>query len=224
MVCPYICQRYHIITSALALVPTATFPTQLKQAVLALQRLISMGVDPQNIQITGDSAGANLVLQLFSHILHPFPGVPRVELSAPLRGAYLMSPWMSFTVQTASAITNGVSDAIGDGVIASWGSHVLAGIPESQRPYLEAVKAPDTWFEKIGTVVDRILITGGDAERLRDDIITFNTQICRHHGDVQFILQKYGVHNDPQFDFMTKEKKLGELTPLIVEWFTNGFD
>ncbi|KAG6898997.1 hypothetical protein C0993_001920, partial [Termitomyces sp. T159_Od127] len=35
-----------------SLVPTEMFPTQLKQAVLAIQHLISMGVKPQNIQLT----------------------------------------------------------------------------------------------------------------------------------------------------------------------------
>jgi len=206
-----------------SLVPTATFPTKLHQAVLAVQHLISKGAQPQNIQITGDSAGANLALQLFSHILHPVPDVPRLTLPAPIGGAYLMSPWISLTGQTGSMLTNDSSDVIGIQSLTYWGRLVLDGVPEEYRPYLEAYYAPETWFEKLATVVDRVLITAGDAECLRDEIVVVADRICKQHPLAQFVMQKYGVHNDPYFDFFTKEKKKGELTPVILEWFDEGF-
>lgn len=207
-----------------SLVPTAPFPTQLKQVVLAVQHLISTGVKPENIQVTGDSAGGGLTLQLLSHLLHPVPDVPRLTLSAPLRGAYLMSPWVSLTSQTGSMLSNDSSDAIGVRCLTYWGREVLDGVTEEQRPYLEASRTPEAWFENLSTVVDRVLITAGDAEALRDTIITFADRICKQHPRAEFVLQKYGVHIDPYFDFFTKEKKLGEVTPRIVEWFENGFE
>ncbi|GLB44456.1 putative alpha beta hydrolase fold protein [Lyophyllum shimeji] len=206
-----------------SLVPTAPFPTQLKQVVLAVQHLISAGAKPENIQITGDSAGAGLTLQLLSHLLHPAPDVPRLALSAPLRSAYLMSPWVSLTGQTGSMLSNDSSDIIGIKCLTYWGREVLDGVSEDQRPYLEASRAPEAWFENLSTVVDRVLITAGDAEALRDTIVVFAERICKQHPRAEFILQKYGVHNDPYFDFFTKEKKLGELTPRIFEWFETAF-
>ncbi|KAJ7257170.1 Alpha/Beta hydrolase protein [Mycena haematopus] len=47
-----------------SLAPAATFPTPLNQACLGLKFLFSTGVEPKNLQIAGDSAGANLALQL----------------------------------------------------------------------------------------------------------------------------------------------------------------
>ncbi|KAF8064398.1 Alpha/Beta hydrolase protein [Lyophyllum atratum] len=207
-----------------SLVPTAPFPTQLKQVVLAVQHLISQGVHPQNIQVTGDSAGANLALQLFSHLLHPVPSVPRLTLSAPLRGANLISPWVSLTSKTGSMLSNDSSDVIGIKCLTYWGREVLDGVKEEHIPYLEASKAPEGWFDGLPEVVDRVLITGGDAEALRDTIVVFADRMCRVHPRAEFILQKYGVHNDPYFDFFTMERNKGEVTPRILEWFEAGFE
>lgn len=49
------------------------------------------------IVIAGDSAGGNLTLGLISHLLHPHPDVPKVELSGPLATTILISPWVKFT-------------------------------------------------------------------------------------------------------------------------------
>ena len=76
-----------------ALVPDGVFPVQLKQAILSIQRLLTLGFEPKNIQLVGDSARGTLIHQVFSHILHPVEGVPKLTLASPLGGAYMMSPW-----------------------------------------------------------------------------------------------------------------------------------
>jgi len=206
------------------LVPSGTFPTQLKQATLALEHLISSGARPQNIQIVGDSAGGNLILQLISHILHPLEGIPRTNLSSPIRGAYLMSPWVSLTGDAGSMTSNDDNDIIGTKCINEWGHQVLEGVPDSQLPYIYPNKAPESWFKGIDTVVDRVLITAGSAECLRDPIEVFAKQIGSLHSGADFLMQQNGVHNDPYFDFFTKEKKLGKLTPQILGWLARGFE
>jgi hypothetical protein len=40
---------------------------------------------------------------------------------------------------------------------------------------------------------------------------------------VQLVVQNGGLHDDMFLDFMVKEKKLGTLTPLVVNWFAAGF-
>lgn len=196
----------------------------MKQTVAALRHLISSGVHPQNIQIVGDSAGANLALQLISHILHPLKDVAPVTLSSPIRGVYLMSPWVQFISKVEGSMAyNDDSDIMGPERLHSWGRQVLDGVPDSQLPYIEAVKAPEQWFKGINTVVNRILITGGSAECLRDSIEDLAKQICKQHDDTTFWLQDHGVHDDPYFDFFTMEKKLGKMTPQIIDWFATGF-
>src|SRR5258707_263246 len=71
------------------LAPTAPYPRQLQQAALLLTHALhTLHIPPQNIILTGDSAGANLVLSLLSHISHPHPStvlpIPRISLSSPL--------------------------------------------------------------------------------------------------------------------------------------------
>jgi len=207
-----------------SLVPTARFPTQLKQAVLAVQYLLSIGVEPCNIQIAGDSAGGNLILQLLSHILHPIPDLPILNLPTPFRSVYLMSPWVSLTSKSGSMLTNGDSDVLDVECLSYWGQLVLDGVPETYRPYTEPYYAPADWFDKLPSVVEHVLITAGDAECLRDVIVVVADTIHKRHFSAKFLLQQYGVHDDPYFDFLTIGKKKGELTPAILEFFETNFD
>ncbi|KAG6827222.1 hypothetical protein H0H92_012743 [Tricholoma furcatifolium] len=206
-----------------SLVPTAGFPTQLKQAVLAVQHLLSLGVQPQNIQLTGDSAGGNLVLQVLSHILHPVPNVPLLNITTPLAGAFILSPWVDLTSAVGSMVTNADSDCIGKEGLTYWGRQVRDGVAEESRPYIEAYYAPDGWFTKLSTVVGPILVTGGDAECLRDSIVVFADRLTKQHPQTKFVLQKHGVHNDPYFDFMWDGKAQNELRPIILDFFASNF-
>ena len=188
------------------------------------------------MQIVGDSAGANLILQLLSHILHPVPEVPPFALPCPLRGVYLMSPWVSLSSLGSSGIANDQSDCISRVGLLYWGSFVLDGIPESMRHYLEAGKTPDNWFEGIAGLTDRLLVTAGDAECLRDDIVVTAKKLesawaqslegssKSRLAEMKFILQEHGVHDDPHFDFLLKEPKLSSLSWEIVDWVAKGFD
>jgi acetyl esterase/lipase len=218
------CEHIYSTLLIAALVPSATFPTQLQQAVVAIEHLVSTGVQPQNMLITGDSAGGNLVLQVISHILHPLDGVRPLKLSSPFRGIYLMSPWVTLTGTEGSLTSNDGSDIIGPKCMNYWGRQVLEGVPMSYLPYIEPSQAPETWFKSMNTVVDRVLITAGSAECLRDPIEVFAKQICRGHDGATFWMQENGVHIDPFFDFFVKKVKLGTLTPSILEWFATGFE
>ena len=207
-----------------ALVPDARFPTQLKQAVLAIQHLLEMGVKPENIQIFGDSAGGTLVHEILSHFLHPVAGVPELSLSAPLGGAYMMSPWARLVDKDRVYLYNNENkgDMVTGNVLHRWGSEVLQGEPKEARPYLEANSAPQIWLSGVDRCVRRILVTAGGVECLRDEIIKYQETLKEHHKDVTFILQANGIHNDPHCDFETGEKDLGELTPQILDWFNDN--
>jgi len=202
------------------LVPDKPFPAQLKQGVLAIQHLLEIGVKPENIQIVGDSAGATLVHETLSHILHPVAGVPEFSLSAPFGGVYMMSPWARLADKDKQSLyTNDYKgDILSGKVINYWGSIVLQEAPKEAVPYLEPNSAPSTWLNGIDRYVKRILVSAGDVECLRDDIIKYQDTLKEHHKDVTFILQANGIHDDPYWDFGTNEKDLGELTPQILDW------
>ncbi|KAJ7079985.1 Alpha/Beta hydrolase protein [Mycena belliarum] len=211
-----------------SLVPSAVFPTPLDQARLALEFLLAAGVAPQNLQLAGDSAGANLILQLLSHALHPLPpalGVPEFAPPAPprLRGALLISPWASLTADSASHAANDGRDLLRRATLAEWGRVVRADVPAEHRAFIEAARAPEAWFAGVERLVERVLVTAGGAECLRDDIVVFGEALKRHHARAELVVQPDGLHEDPMLDFVLNEKKVGSLTPLLVEWLAAGF-
>jgi acetyl esterase/lipase len=191
--------------------------------VLALEFLLAAGVKPHNLQVVGDSAGGNLALQVLSHMLHPRAGVPEIHLPAPLRGVYLISPWTNLTGDSKSHEENEGRDFLTKACLVDWGSIILAGVPEADRPFIEAVRAPEGWFKGVEALTERLLVTAGGAELLRDDIVVVGEVLKKHHPNVGLVVQQNGLHEDMYLDFVLKEKKLGSLTPLSVEWLAAGF-
>ncbi|KAJ7938378.1 hypothetical protein B0H13DRAFT_1851814 [Mycena leptocephala] len=193
----------------LILVSTVTdsiLPHPAQAGGLALDFLMAAGVKPQNLQLAGDSAGGNLILQVLSQILHPRKAVPEIRLPAP-----------------KSHTENEGRDFLSKDALAQWGAQILAAVPETDRMFVETVRAPEWWFKGADALVDRMLITAGGAELLRDDIVVVGEAFKKHHPNVELVVQKDGLHEDMYLDFVLGEKKLGSLTPLTVEWLAAGF-
>ncbi|KAF8154250.1 Alpha/Beta hydrolase protein [Crassisporium funariophilum] len=208
------------------LVPDAYFPIPLRQAIAAVKHIMAMGTLPENIQIAGDSAGANLTLQLFLHMLHPIPGVPALPPATKFRGAYLMSPWVTLIPRSnaQSYADNRNLDILTGEKLEELGTLALQGVKdEAALPYLDTYFAPAGWYDGFEKVVDRVLITTGGAECLRDDIAVFAEKFCSINKQAKFVMDKVGVHNDPMYDFLAGETRLSELTPMVVQWFIKGF-
>ncbi|KAF9491113.1 hypothetical protein BDN71DRAFT_1510661 [Pleurotus eryngii] len=124
-----------------------------------------------------------------------------------------------------STLKHANSDIIPPKNLREWGGYVLADVPVNQRGYVEALKAPDDWFKNMDGVVDRNPITAGSQECLRDDILAFNEKLKKtYKGKSSFVLQRGGVHDDIFLDFLVNETKLGELTPMIIEWLAAGYE
>ncbi|KAF8900461.1 Alpha/Beta hydrolase protein [Gymnopilus junonius] len=143
------------------LVPKAQFPVPLAQTVASVHHLLSNGIRPENIQLTGDSAGGNLVLQLLLHMLHPQKGIRVLSPGIRFRGAYLMSPWMYLTPRDGvrSYIENAGKDVVpSKEKYAEFGAKVLSGIMDREDlQYIDASHMPQGWYENIGSVIDRLL-------------------------------------------------------------------
>ncbi|KAF9562877.1 alpha/beta-hydrolase [Agrocybe pediades] len=205
------------------LVPEGKFPTQLRQAVAALQYLLDSGVKPEDLQLAGDSAGAVLIHQLWSHLLHPLDGVPKVHLSAPLAGAYLMSPWASMRDNPLFYTNMNTGDLIDVPIGLYWASIVLDGIPPALLPYIEANSSPEGWLEGVDMHVKRVLFSIGTAELLRDTALKYAKMVETHHRETVIFMQEGGVHVDPYLPFLVQEKKLGTVTPFLIDWLDQNF-
>ncbi|KAE9390841.1 alpha/beta-hydrolase, partial [Gymnopus androsaceus JB14] len=217
--------------------PRRPVPRPLWQASRAIQHLLTAeNVKPSNLQIVGDSAGGNLVAQILSSMLHPLFSPPIIPPGTRLRGAYMMSPWISMT-GVGSHIEKGIvpslnandhSDVIGAKALLSWGSIVLSGARNSSDAmYIEPIHAPADWYRGLSDVVERVFVSTGGAECLRDHgRIFFEEKIKPWHEQAEFFEIEGGVHNDPYFDFQVADKPLGDrqtLTPKILDWVKRGF-
>ena len=140
-----------------------------------------------------------------------------------------MSPWVSLTYELGmgSITAYDGSDITGPQGIATCTRIVLDGLPNSAIPYIDPLKAPERWWDGIAqVVVDRVLVTVGGAECLKDDIVWFGQRMCEVHRSARMILHEFGVHEDPHLDFMwgkDGERKIGAVTPLIVGWLADGW-
>ncbi|THU95609.1 alpha/beta-hydrolase [Dendrothele bispora CBS 962.96] len=204
------------------LLPNNPFPTVLTEAVSGLQLLLKQGVQPQNLYLAGDSAGGNLIFQLFSHILHPLPNVPVLNLNGRLRGAYLMSPWISISGEGGNQSAHDKTDVISAGSLQELSKYLLKDVPPEQICYLEALKASESWFNGLDQIVEKVIITCGDAECMFEEITAFEKKLSRHLKATKLLVLKNGVHIEPCVDFYLKEEP-NKATIEVMEWFAQGY-
>lgn len=96
------------------------FPAAIQDAVTYYQYVLSLGVDPKNIIISGDSAGGNVALTLLRYLEQsgqasglPLPG-----------GAIVFSPWVEVTPKAAQdyeACSNTAADMLTASLL-QWGA------------------------------------------------------------------------------------------------------
>ncbi|EXJ54840.1 uncharacterized protein A1O5_12906 [Cladophialophora psammophila CBS 110553] len=148
------------------MVPYATYPTQLIEAIEAVNHVLSSGRAPSEIVLMGDSAGANLCLGILSHTAHPSPRLPPLQLSAPFKAAVLISPWIQFSPRQASTKQNQYKDFLTASNSTRWGIDYLAGVKSDY--YAEAFNTPSNWWS--GVKVSYVIATAGADEVLVDSI------------------------------------------------------
>lgn len=202
----------------------AAFPTQLQQVVDAFQYLFKIGYEPSNIILVGDSAGGNLIFQTLLHILNPSSAVDQL-LPPPgkkLAGVLAVSPWFGLTNanKTGSWAENKDADIVSGDGLKGMANVYLEGISPHSYPYLDtAMCTPATWFDGIDAVVDKILITAGEKECCRDDIIKVGKQIkALHPRGTTIFVQADGLHVDAFLDVPSDQSPPVELTEIIYEW------
>ena len=142
---------------------------QLQEGVETLRfTLNQLGREPSNIMIGGDSAGANLALGVFSHILHPHPTIPALKLSAPLKGAVIFAPWVSFATDYPSMKANTHKDILTPYLVDTL-SVIFLG-KSARDNYNEPIRTNVEWWAGLKDVVKEIFVVGGADEIFVDSI------------------------------------------------------
>ncbi|KAL3443959.1 Alpha/Beta hydrolase protein [Aspergillus insuetus] len=129
--CPVLVPQYRLSD---ARDPTTAFPAALQDAVTAYTYLLyTLNVRPENIVLSGDSAGGNLVLALlrYLHYTQGLKGASGTQL--PSRAALLWAPWVNLDKRGLELDDhrNASTDFI-FGDFGKWG--VRAYLPEGWTP------------------------------------------------------------------------------------------
>lgn len=157
-------------------------------------------------------------------MLHPVEGVPKLEISVPFAGAYMMSPWTRLTDPDGKYLKP--YDVGGDMISAStinyWGEHILENVPHSALPYIQANEAPALWLKGVDKYVKRMLVTTGDIESLRGEILKYAVNLEKHLKNTTTLVQENAIHMDPYVDFLVKAPE-APFTATIFDWLNEGF-
>lgn len=126
------------------------------------------------IFIGGDSAGGNLALSLVSHISHPHASAPKVDLRGQkLAGMYLISPWVTFDINSRSMQANLQRDYLNPpGFVVPVSSFLGNSAMDEYNVPLNA--APEWWQD---LPVKDTCILAGDYEVFRDDVVSIVEKI-----------------------------------------------
>ena len=163
-----------IFSLSYVLAPKVLHPAFIQQSTSALKHLIEKdGRDPSTIIIAGDSAGGNMAASLLLHLGKPHPGCEAYKLKSKLRGALLISPWVSFDTGAASITKNKHSDYLTKSAL-EYGKITFIPKDSEHDPYSQPVDAPVDWWKAVAEkVVDKALVWGGGGEVLIDGIRQF---------------------------------------------------
>lgn len=209
-----------LVIVAYTLAPHAQYPTQVRQAAESLEWLISsQKKTPSNIFIGGDSAGGNLTLALMSHLIHPHPEVSnKIQLSEPLAGAILISPWVDFSTEQDSVKRNLTSDMLSPAAAKRWSSLFLG--KSSLDNYNQPILADSRWFSGLDLCVNDILVWGGGGEVLIDSIRVIAKMLKDAHPRTEYVEQANAAHEDFIMDRLLGYTTKGEGTKLVESWVT----
>ncbi|KAL7822707.1 alpha/beta-hydrolase [Trichoderma gracile] len=205
------------------LAPAAKAPVQLRQATSALSQLLKAGFKPRDIVVGGDSAGGNMAMQLLHHIIEPHAEASRISLTEPLSAVFLVSPWLSCEVSSASFLEHDGNDMLSVAIMRSLATDARAPedltSSEDGGNWAEPLDCRGAWLNKLDTAVKRLHITVGEREVLADQGKALAKTIKALKMGVQMTLQ---CNPNAGHDLFVAEgilEQIGEATIAMKQWF-----
>ncbi|KIY73560.1 hypothetical protein CYLTODRAFT_365646 [Cylindrobasidium torrendii FP15055 ss-10] len=175
------------------LAPESTFPGPLHDVVSGYMRLVEdLHVPPENIIVSGDSAGGGLSLALLMYLRdngYPLPS-----------SAILMSPWVDLTMSCESWVSNAPYDVIPLCSPTDPNNPIASYLGPHLEKYLMHPYASPLFGNFAG--LPPLLIQAGDAEVLRDEITLLAHKASAAGVEVQHELYEDCVHVFQQFPFL----------------------
>ncbi|CAK1358403.1 unnamed protein product [Cercospora beticola] len=206
-----------------SLSPGAKYPTQLRQAVLALRYLLeARNLSPSQIVFGGDSAGGHLAVTLMAHILQPHPDIQPIPENltskAKFRGMFMISPWAA--MQTGSASFREYDQI--DGLSIARVQYIIDPFdPVEDDVWADPLTAGEKFWAHLP--VERVIVTAGSIECLRDDGIELGRALkdAEHDGtQVEVVVAEGEVHVHLAFDYALG-LPMCESRRRLIDWFTS---
>lgn len=173
------------------LAPEHPSPAALEDALAAYRALLASGVKPQDVIVSGDSAGGNLALITLLALRRAGEPLPA--------GAALICPWVDLGDSGASFQTNARFDYISDGVGKLAAGHYLNGAdpsdPEVSPLYADLAGLPP------------LLVQAGEAETLLDQVGDFAARARTAGVDTQLSVYDDMIHDWHLFSFLVPEAR-----------------
>ncbi|KAI9732179.1 MAG: hypothetical protein M1834_004276 [Cirrosporium novae-zelandiae] len=200
--------------------PQTTFPRQLSQCITMLTHILTLRPASQ-ILLSGDSAGANMILGLLSQITHPSPILPPFSIASKFPTACLICPWGIFQIpsgeeKACSFVRNMDKDYINAMSLENWSGAYLEG--QKANVYNQPFLAEKGWWEASADVVEDVLILGGEDEVLLDAIRAFSERFSSEHPHTTVAITKNEVHDSPMADYLFGGKEIGDQALLFRKW------
>ncbi|KAF8899099.1 Alpha/Beta hydrolase protein [Infundibulicybe gibba] len=179
------------------LAPETQFPGPLHDAVSAYLRLTEdLHIPPENIIISGDSAGGGLSVSLLMYLRdnnYPLPS-----------GAILMSPWVDLTMSCESWDSNAMYDVVPFPTADSHMNPIALYLGEQTEKYLTHPYASPLFGDYKG--LPPLLIQAGDAEVLRDEITLLAHKATLAGVQVRHELYEDAIHVFQAYPFLSSSR------------------
>ena len=216
------------------LVPGASFPTQLQEAIAGYRHVLAVAGGPSAVVVGGDSAGATLVLSMLLHIAkdhhHHHHGDAAAAAAATTSAgggddaalllqkpafAVLISPWVTLV---SPLHKNNTSDYLDADALHRYGLQYADGRIRANDPMVSPGSCGDVGWWRRAAPAQGFFVTYGEEEVFQPDIKRF-TRLLRKAGvAVGSQEEPGGIHAWPVaslFLSSSEEQRLKGLRDLV---------
>jgi len=191
------------------------FPSALIDGITSFRYLLELGFQPENIILTGDSAGGNLALGLARYLIE--------EEQLSLAGLILLSPWCDLTTSHSrpglSRQYNIEKDVLGSAIDpGSYAANAfLCGI-SPENPY---ISPSCKWIQPSFGGFPRTFLAAGEMEVFLDELKTLKARMEGIiDGGLVYDETPGAPHDFAVISFMEPERS--QLITRIAEWIDDS--
>jgi acetyl esterase/lipase len=200
------------------LVPDASFPTQLQEAIAGYRHVLTVAKDPSIVCVGGDSAGAMLVLSMLLHLAKAHGDAGHIEKDLTLQKpafATLISPWLTLV---SPLHKNNASDYLDVDALHRYGLQYTDNRISPNDPMVSPGSCKDIGWWQRAAPSQGIFITYGEEEVFQPAIRQFTRVLQKAGVIVGSQEEPGGIHAWPVaslFLSSSREERLKGLRNLV---------